>query len=355
MDDTHQADKGILQEFPLKQKVLIIGPAWVGDMVMAQALFQVLAKADVEIHVLAPAWSLPLLQRMPEVTKSLLLTVSHGEFALLKRYRLAKTLRTVGYDSAFILPNSFKSALIPFWANISHRCGYLREGRGILLTDGRKLHKAQYPLMIERFLALAYPSNTTLEKPYPLPRLSICQHALEQAIQKYQLKLNGSPITVLCPGAEFGPAKRWPLQHYASVALSLLAKGHQIWLLGSKQDSVITAEINAKTKYQCQDFAGKTTLGEAIDLMSLSSFVVTNDSGLMHIAAALRKPLVAIYGSSDPSFTPPLAKQVKIVREALPCSPCFKRICPLKHMACLETLYPEKVLAALEALTMIAV
>lgn len=333
------------------KKILVIGPAWVGDMVMAQTLFKCLAKDDVIIDVLAPNWSRPLLERMPEVRQAIAMPLGHGEFNLKKRYQIGKSLRSEKYDQAIILPNSFKSALIPWFAKIPNRIGWLRELRGMLLTDGRKLDKKQYPLMIERFIALAFPKNTKLPQPYPRPTFSVNKQSVQQALIKHKLNIE-KPITVMCPGAEFGPAKRWPEQHYAAVANELLDQGGQVWLMGSGNDKSVTGELNHLTQNRCHDLAGETSLGEAIDLMSLAQQVITNDSGLMHIAAALNRPLIAIYGSSSPEFTPPLADKVAIVREDLPCSPCFKRICPLEHLNCLKQLQPSKVLAALNQLNM---
>lgn len=333
------------------KKILIIGPAWVGDMVMGQTLFKCLAEDNAIIDVLAPNWSRPLLERMPEVRQAIAMPLGHGEFNLKKRYQIGKSLRSEKYDQAIILPNSFKSALIPWFAKIPNRVGWLRELRGILLTDGRKLDKEQYPLMIERFIALAFPKNTKLPQPYPRPTFSVNEQSVQQALIKHKLNIE-KPITVMCPGAEFGPAKRWPEQHYAAVANELLDQGGQVWLMGSGNDQSVTRQLNNLTHNRCQDLAGTTSLGEAIDLMSLAQQVITNDSGLMHIAAALNRPLIAIYGSSSPEFTPPLADKVAIVREDLPCSPCFKRICPLEHLNCLKQLQPSKVLAALNQLNM---
>jgi heptosyltransferase II len=335
---------------PVK-KILVVGPAWIGDMVMAEALFRHLSEAGAIVDVLAPAWSHPLIARMSSVHQAILLPTQHGQLGLSIRYQMAKSLRKAGYDQAIVLPNSFKSALIPFWAKIPIRTGWRREGRGLILNDARSLDKTHYPLMVERFLALGLPKQSPLPLVYAHPRLQVSDDSVNRAIKKYDLSLNGRYVVVLCPAAEFGIAKRWPAKHYATLAQNLLADGALVWLMGSAKDKVITDEINALTGYRCQDFAGLTDIGEAIDVMSLAHHVITNDSGLMHIAAALDKPLVAIYGSSDPSFTPPLSTQVKIVRENLPCSPCFQRTCPLLHMNCLSQLSPEKVLAALKSLT----
>lgn len=330
-------------------KILIIGPAWVGDMVMAQTLFILIKQQNphASIDVLAPAWSEPLLARMPEVRQSLVLPFKHGELKLRERYQLAKKLRDNHYDLAFVLPNSFKSALIPFWAKIPQRTGWRGEMRWGLLNDIRYLNKQKLPLMIERFMALALPPLTTLSKPYPKPVLRISENERSLALAKHQLSLTGKPILALCPGAEFGPAKRWPAEYYAEVARTKLAEGWQVWIFGSPKDQQEAIIIQQETQNACVDLTGKTTLAEAIDLLSLANLVITNDSGLMHIAAALERPLVVLYGSSDPRFTPPLSERVKILSLQLSCSPCFERTCPLKHQRCLRDLHTPMVLQAI--------
>ena len=329
-------------------KTLIIGPAWVGDMMMSQTLYQQLKQNNPhrEIHVVAPPWSRPLLERMPEVSESIDLNIPHGQFNLSLRYQLGKELREQGYQEAYVLPNSWKSALIPFFAHIPKRIGWLGEGRWGLLNEVRYLDKERYPLMTERFMALALEKHETLEKPYPVPHLAVDPENLKTTLNTFRLD-QGIPILALCPGAEFGPSKRWPEWHYATIANEYLNQGWQVWIFGSKNDMAVTQSIDALTDHRCQDLAGKTSLGQAIDLLSLAHRVVTNDSGLMHIAAALHRPLVAVYGSTDPGFTPPLSEQVKMVRLGLSCSPCFKRECPLEHADCLKQLSPNLVLDAL--------
>lgn len=314
---------------------------------MAQTLFKVLKthSPDVIIDVLAPDWSRPLTARMPEVRSAIAMPVGHGALDLKKRWQLAQTLKREQYDEAYVLPNSLKSALVPFFAHIPKRIGWRGEWRYGLLNVVHALDKARYPLMIERFIALGYPKNAALPKPLPLPNLVRDNENLANAQLKFKLNID-KPILVLCPGAEFGPSKRWPEQYFAEVAREHLAKGWQVWLFGSAKDATVTADIQDSTQHQCVDLAGKTSLAEAIDLMSLANLVISNDSGLMHIAAALGRSLVAIYGSTDPSFTPPLGDHVEVVRTHEPCSPCFKRACPLGHHACMQGLKPAQVMDA---------
>ncbi len=333
------------------KRFLIVGPAWVGDMVMAQTLFKVLMRRypGSEIDVLAPAWSLPILQRMPEVAAAIEMPLTHGQLKLRQRFLLAKQLREKHYERAIILKNSFKSALIPFWAKIPQRIGYHGECRFGLLTDRRKLDKIKLPLMIQRFMALGLPPHATVPVERVIyPRLLTNAQTVSEALNSAGLKKPLQPLLALCPGAEYGVAKRWPAEHFATLANDYLKQGWQVWLLGSAKDQVITQAINTQTQNQCVDLAGKTHLAQAIDLLSLASLIVTNDSGLMHIACALNRPTVVLYGSSSPTFTPPLSNTVRVVSLALPCSPCFKRTCPFDHLKCLNELMPSLVHKAIQ-------
>lgn len=311
---------------------------------MAQSLFLSLKQQNpaCQIDVLAPAWSLGLLQRMPEVRQGITMPLGHGQFGFKMRRELGMQLRTVGYEQAIVLPNSWKSALIPWFAKIPQRTGFLGELRWGLLNDSRRLDKQQLRMTVQRFVALANGDTAY----YPLPKLAITVAQQQQVIAKFQLT-DLHEVLALCPGAEYGPAKQWPAEHFAAVALQYIQKGKPVWLLGSAKDQTIAAAINAASGNQCVDFTGKTDLTEAIDLLSLSSNVISNDSGLMHVAAALGKKLIALYGSSDPTFTPPLNADAKILCLNLPCAPCFKRECPLGHTHCLTQLSPGRVLAEL--------
>lgn len=325
-------------------KILIIAPSWVGDMVMAQSLFITLKETqpNCQIDVLAPAWSQGLLARMPQISKTFVMPLLHGEFGLTARFKLGKKLRIEKYDQAIVLPNSWKSALIPFFANIPQRTGFIGEMRYGLLNDTRKLDKSVLTMTVQRFVALGFQANIDLPPLYAFPNLNVTTNQQRAVIEKFNLRLT-NPILVLCAGAEFGSAKRWTEAHFAEVASQKMAQGWQIWLIGSEKDKPVTDEINKLTGWKCQDFAGKTNLTQAVDLLSLSHTVVSNDSGLMHVAAALDKKVIALYGSSDPKFTPPLHAEAKIVTLNLPCSPCFKRDCPLGHRECLTGILPEQI------------
>ncbi len=315
-------------------------------MVMAQSLFMTLKQKQpgCQIDVLAPAWSFPLLARMPEVTKAIAMPLTHGQLGLGHRRVLGKQLQSDRYDQAILLPNSWKSALIPFFARIPLRTGFLGEMRWGLLNDTRQLDKQALTMTVQRFVALALVKDEPLSTGYPIPALQIKQKDQQAVAVKFKVN-RSNKILALCPGAEYGPAKQWPATHYAELAKQKIADGWSVWIFGSAKDQSVAEQINQLADHGCQDFSGKTALAEAIDLMSLADVVVSNDSGLMHVAAALNKKLVAIYGSSDPNFTPPLNAYAKVLNLNLDCAPCFKRECPLAHTRCLYDISPQQVLA----------
>lgn len=331
---------------------LVVGPAWVGDMVMAQTLFKLLRQQNpaIAIDVLAPAWSLPLLARMPEVRRAIAIPLGHGKLELGVRYRLGKQLRAQHYDQAILLPNSLKSALTPWFARIPQRTGWRGEMRYGLLNDLRLLDKQQYPLMVQRFAALAFAPNAPLPAQLPWPQLTIDTTARTQLLSQFNIDAT-APLLALCPGAEFGPAKRWPETHYAEVARTLLERGWQVAIFGSEKDRPVAQTIvdllPPTQRARVANLAGVTQLEQAVDLLSAATAVVSNDSGLMHIAAAAGRPLVVVYGSTSPGFTPPLAEHVEILQLPVDCGPCFQRECPFGHLKCLRELAPARVIAAL--------
>jgi heptosyltransferase II len=325
-------------------KVLVVGPSWVGDTVLAQPLFKRLHEKHLrlELDVLAPAWTLPLLKRMPEVSEGIASPFGHGELKLTQRWQLAQKIKARGYDQAIVLPNSFKSALVPRFAGITLRTGFVGEARQLLLNDARRLDASALPLMAERFAHLADARGEPLQRPLPAPSLSVSRAQRDALLERLGLRAS-PPVACLCPGAEYGPAKRWPPEHFASLAVRLAGHGWQVWLIGSSRDRAIGAQIEQLSQGRCRNLCGSTSLEEAVDLLSAAQVVVSNDSGLMHIAAALDRPMLALYGSSSPSFTPPLSPRAEVMKLALPCSPCFARECPLGHFKCMRDLEPARV------------
>lgn len=333
----------------MTQRLLVIGPSWVGDMVLAQSLFRVLKQhhPDSRLDVLAPAWTHPLLARMPEVDAAIAAPFVHGRLDLGLRWRLGRELRVHHYDRAIVLPNSLKSAIVPFIARARVRTGFTGEWRYGLLNDVRRLDQQKLPRTVDRFVALALARAAALPE-IPMPRLQADADKARATLSRWNRLPPTTPVLGLCPGAEYGPAKRWPAEYFAAVAQAALAEGREVWLFGSDKDKLETAAVQSLTQGRCLDLAGQTTLEEAIDLLSLTAAVVSNDSGLMHVAAALDRPVVALYGSSDPRHTPPMSDKATVLYLGLSCSPCFARECPLGHLNCLQQLAPERVLTALK-------
>lgn len=334
-------------------KILIIGPSWVGDMVMAQSLFKALRAnhPEADIDVLAPAWSRPIIEAMPEVRAAIDMPVGHGALQLKVRRRVAKQLRTQAYDWSIVLPNSLKSALIPWFAGIPKRTGWKGEMRYGLLNDLRPLDKSVFSLMVQKYVGLAYPKGTRPDQfDCPQPALRPKTEFIQHALQNFALNLD-SPVLALCPGAEFGRAKKWPERHYADIAARHIEAGGQVWLFGSENDLPACTEIAAALPVEkVKVLAGNTSLQQAVALLSQAHQVVANDSGLMHVAAALARPLVAVFGSTSPDYTPPLSNNCRVIKADIECSPCFKRECPYGHYRCLEEMHPDQIWQALQGL-----
>ena len=325
--------------------ILVVAPSWIGDTIMMQPLLMRLHELhpDVAIHVLAPAWSAPLLARMPEVATTLENPFVHGAFDWAGRKALGCRLARADFQQAFVLPNSWKSALVPFFAKIPLRIGYTGEGRLVLLN--RRFPKSALPRLVDRYAALA----GRFDDPTPEPRLTSTSEQQRVARTALGLPVEGAPV-IFCPGAEYGPAKRWPVHHYADLARKIGADGTAIWIIGSQKDRDVGDAIAHQSEGTALNLCGRTSLEQAIDLIAGARAVVSNDSGLMHVAAALDRPLVALYGSSSPVYTPPLSRHATILSLGLDCSPCFKRECPLAlpdTLRCLEDITPEHVLAAM--------
>ncbi|HJV94336.1 MAG TPA: lipopolysaccharide heptosyltransferase II, partial [Azonexus sp.] len=290
-------------------------------------------------------WVAPVLHRMTEIREVIDSPFGHGQLSLKARWRLARQLAAGGYEAVYVLPNSLKSALTPFLAGIPQRIGFIGESRYGLINVRHRLDKAALPLMVERFAQLAEAPGAALPKPIAYPKIRSTAADQQKTLDELHLE-RPARIVAFCPGAEYGPAKRWPAAHFATLARKLAADGYAIWLFGSAKDHAVAEEISQLAPGLCRNLCGTTSLGQAVDLLALADIVVCNDSGLMHVAAALDRPLVTLYGSSSPGFTPPLSDQAEILSLNLDCSPCFKRECPLGHLDCLNKLSPEQVLEA---------
>ncbi|MFL2528041.1 MAG: lipopolysaccharide heptosyltransferase II [Candidatus Azotimanducaceae bacterium] len=328
-------------------KLLIVAPAWVGDMVMAHSLIQSLSNRPVAkiIDVLAPPSSLPIASRMHEVRKTYVLDVGHGRVGLGARIKAAALIREESYDEVYVLPNSWKSALVPFLARIKKRIGWLGEMRFGILNDARSLDKNALPLMVERYSALSLDKHEQFIRPALDPVLQFDAENQSRLFSRFNLSATGA--IALAPGAEFGPAKKWPVSYFADVANYCLDNGRQVWLLGSEKDGSDCELIENKANGAI-NLAGKTSLEDVVDLISLADTLVCNDSGLMHISAALNTKTVALFGSTSSEYTPPLSKNSWVVSRELDCRPCFQRVCPLGHMDCLRKIEATEVISILD-------
>ena len=326
---------------------LIIAPQWIGDAVMTEPLMRRLAARGERLTVGALPWVAPVYRAMPQVAEVIEFPFAHGGLQFKARRSIAK--RLVGqFDTAYVLPNSLKSALLPFLASIPKRIGYLGEARIGLLTHRLKNPKNRPP-MVAFYSALSGEAGIDADR----PQLHIPEAGINETLT--ELGLQRGAYSVFAPGSEYGPAKRWPAAHYAALAHQL---GGPVLLLGSGKEADLCAEIAEKAE-NCLNLAGKTTLTQAIRAQAASKLIVTNDSGLMHVAAALGVPQVAIFGSSSPLHTPPLSDKAVVLwlkndasyQPPLDCAPCFERECPLGpkegHMRCLNDISPERVADAI--------
>jgi heptosyltransferase-2 len=345
--------------------ILIIAPNWIGDAVMTQPLLASIKALhpDLTIEVLASTWVAPIYRACSEVREVIEAPFEHKQLQWGLRKQIAEQVEFKKYQACFVLPNSFKSALIPWLANIPLRIGYRGEMRfGLLNVVLDNPSKVNRPPMLEHYLALSTLLNDeeVIERQPSVsnemaPRLNVSKNVMQSVERKLQsANINLGSIYVMCPGAEYGPSKRWPTDHFASLATQLISNNpdHHIILLGSQSDQILGTEIVslAKQNSHIHDWCGNTSLDEAIALIGKSKAVISNDSGLMHIAAALQTPQVAIFGSSDPAHTPPLSEKAKVIWLNLPCSPCHKKECPLGHLKCLKDILPEQVLTTLNTL-----
>ncbi len=328
---------------------LVIAPQWIGDAVMTEPLLRRLQAQGQRITVGALPWVAPVYRCMPQVAQVIELPFAHGGLQLKARRTLAQQIEGQ-FDTAYVLPNSLKSALLPLLAGVPKRVGYLGEARVGLLTHRIKNPpKDKRPPMVAFYSALSGDAHVQQDR----PQLQVSPAEVEAAL--HALGLQRGQYAIFVPGAEYGPAKRWPAAHFAALARQLDVP---VLLLGSGKDAVLCDAIVALAPKQCTNLAGKTTLAQAIAAQAASKFIVTNDSGLMHVAAALDVPQVAIFGSSSPLHTPPLSGAAQVLwlkndptyQPPLDCAPCFERSCPLGHTRCLNDTTPAQVLAAIARL-----
>ena len=327
-------------------KILVVAPSWIGDAVIAQPLLRLLHEKHpgLELDVLAPAWTFPVVRRMREVRRTIASPFKHGALQFGERRSLGRELRSERYDQAIVLPNTLKSAFVPLFAGIRRRTGYRGEMRWGALNDVRVLDEVGLPQMAQRYAALALEPGEALPASLASPRLEVDEEQRLATLAALGIESTARAVA-LSPGAEYGPAKRWPPSYFAELARALTKNGDAVWLLGSAKDAEIADDIARLSGGECLNLCGRTTLDQAVELLASARLAITNDSGLMHVAAAVGTPLIAIYGSSTPVFTPPMSPDAVIAKLDIPCSPCFERTCPLGHFNCMMQLKPERVLA----------
>lgn len=320
-------------------------------MVMVQSLFMALKHQNREnvIDVAAPAWSAPVLARMPEVSSIIEVDVEHGELGLFKRLRVGRSLQGK-YDQSIILPRSFKSALIPYFAGIPQRTAYRGEMRYGIVNDMRVLDKNLTYKAVERYVNLGASRVQSVQAPeIRHPKLQVHREKRHRAAVRLGVDETG-PWVALMPGAEFGPSKRWPAEYFGELAARFARQDFKVYVFGSPRDHAIGQEVVRASRGSARNLCGETSLEEVVDLLSLAKIAVTNDSGLMHIAAAVGRPVVAIYGSITPEYTPPLSSMSRIHYLDLECSPCWKKQCPYGHYNCLRNLAVSSVFESTQAL-----
>jgi heptosyltransferase-2 len=322
-------------------KILIIAPNWVGDIVMSQSLLIMLRdkyKDNLILDVMANEWTKNILNRMPEINNIIDNPFKHGELRLIKRVLLGIELKQNNYNQAIILTNTLKSAIVPFFANIKKRTGFVGEQRYLLLNDIYKLNKQKLPRLIDQYCFLAQANNLKIK----LPRLSIDKNNQANIIKQYDL--SNKKIIVIAPGAEYGPAKRWPVDYFIELTRLLKQTEYYILILGAKKDQDIANKIaNSSDNKKILNLVGTTSLSDTVDIIDLATYTITNDSGLMHVASATSSRVIAIYGSSTPNYTPPLSPNAIILKINIECSPCFSRTCKFNHYNCLKLITPQMV------------
>jgi len=320
---------------------LVIAPQWIGDAVMSEPLLARLAARGEQLAVAALPWVAPVYRAMPQVGESIIeLPFAHGRLDWTARRRIGQELRG-RFDAAYVLPNSFKSALLPLLARIPLRVGYVGESRYVLLNR-RLPNVAGRPPMVAFYSALAGDGGAADER----PRLHLDAAVIAAAADRAGVAPGG--YWVFAPGAEYGPAKRWPAPHYASLARALHARSAlPVLLLGSAKEAALCREIAQAAGVGCEVLAGQTPLADAMALIAAARGVVSNDSGLMHVAAAFGVPQVALFGSTSPEHTPPLNPNARVMwlkdELQLDCAPCFDRVCRFGHTRCLTEIAPARV------------
>jgi heptosyltransferase-2 len=329
-------------------RTLVISPNWIGDAVMAQPLLRQLKHQHPEraIDVLAPPMVAPVWRAVAEVDQVLETPFRHRALQLRERWNYAQVLRARGYADAYVLPNTLKYALIPWLAGIRRRVGYKGEMRYGLVNV---MHHDDVPPrpMVPFYAALAHDPAQPPASNVPRPRLQVAGDEIAAVSERHGVAA-GRVLVVFAPGAEFGAAKRWPARHFGALAQAIVQANPQaqLALLGSPKDRASCDEVVAHAGAagaNMLNLAGATKLDEAVALIARAQAVVSNDSGLLHIASGLNRPVVALYGPTDPEHAPPFSDMARSISLRLDCAPCRQRECPLGHHNCMEQMGAELV------------
>ena len=337
------------------ERILVVFPSWLGDAVIAHSLLQVLKARfqDCVVDVFAASALHPLLESFPEIRACIASPFDHGKLSLFLRYEVGKRLRSNNYTRAYVIPNSIKSSLVPFFAKIPKRIGYCGELRYFLLNDLRFADKQDH-VLIERFANLGFDQEKNLRvTELPWPSLKTSKDRIEQTLLKFGLNLAGKRVLAILPGpvgVNHRETKRWPPAAFAEVAKIKQQEGWEVWVLGGKEEQEIAKLIQELSADSVINLVGKTSLSEVVDLLSQVELVLANDTGLMHIASALNRKLVVIYGPTLPKVAPPLttaaARMVSIDHQCYACGN-QDRICPLGKNHCVTGITPDLVLSAI--------
>jgi heptosyltransferase-2 len=325
--------------------ILIVPYMWIGDFVRCHSVVKLLNARfpGRPVDMLATTLCAPLADYMPGLRRAIVADLPRSRLALREQFTLAERLKRENYGAALIMPRTWKSALAPLFARIPERTGFVGEARFLLLNDLRRGERA-LPRMVDRCAALALPPAAKLPSDWPLPELKVPRAEIESWRKRRGLDSDNRPVVALCPGA-VGPSKRWPAAAYAALARQLLAEGFSVWVLGGPDEKALAAEIAADTR--ARDLTGHD-LRDAILALAASAAAISNDSGLLHVAAALGTSAIGIFGPTSPwHWAPlnPLAATIETTTE-LPCRPCHKPVCRFVHHRCMRDIAPEQVLAA---------
>ena len=311
---------------------------------MVQSLLMALKRHNDDhcIDVIGPPWSAEIAARMPQVRNVIEADLAHNVLQFMHRVRIGRSL--IGqYDQAIICPRSFKSAMIPYFAKIPQRTAYKGEMRFGIVNDMRPLDTKVTYKAVAKYVNLGNQNPSLVQAPnIQFPSLHVDTKKRRATAQRTGVS-ETLPSVALMPGAEFGPSKRWPSEYFGQIAARFKQDGYEVYIFGSPKDHAIGEEIVRASHGQAKNLCGQTTLEEAVDLLSLANVAITNDSGLMHIAAAVKRPVVVVYGSVTPRYTPPLSNHAEIKYLDLECSPCWKRQCPYGHYNCVHNLTVESV------------